>query len=106
MVPLTFVAKNPHHLCAGAGNQPPPWADHSADAAIYTSEDGGEQWQMARGPFPLRGMVYSIMSDPVHPHHLYAGTTDGVLLFSENGGREWKLSAKSLPRIEEFLIAS
>jgi photosystem II stability/assembly factor-like uncharacterized protein len=105
MVPLAFVSER--IVCVGAGNSPPPaWPTRGADAALYRSEDGGERWTMAGGPFPLRGMPSSIVSDPGRPDRLVVGTTDGLLLLSEDGGRSWRIAAEKLPRIEEITLAS
>jgi photosystem II stability/assembly factor-like uncharacterized protein len=107
MIPLLFSAERPNRLLLGAGNSPPPaWRTRGADAAIYRSEDRGERWELAEGPFPLRGMLSAIVADPGRPEHLFAGTTDGVLLQSRDGGGTWKLAVEELPRIEEMTIAA
>jgi hypothetical protein len=103
MVPLVFVSDRV--ICVGAGNSPPPaWRTVGADAALYRSGDGGERWTMAGGPFPLRGMVSAIVSDPGRSDRLVAGTTDGLLLLSEDGGGSWRIAAENLPRIEEISV--
>lgn len=105
VVPLAFVSANPDILCAGAGNAPPPaWRTRGADAAIYWSEDGGESWRIANGPFPLRGMLSSILADTRNPDQLFAGTTDGTLISSTDRGQHWKVEAEKLPRIEEMVV--
>jgi hypothetical protein len=105
MVPLAFVSANSNILCVGAGNAPPPaWRAQGADAAIYWSEDGGNRWKTADGPFPLRGMPSSILTDIQNPDRLFAGTTDGVLLSSSDRGQRWKVEAEKLPRIEEMIV--
>ncbi len=106
IVPLAFVSANPNVICVGAGNTAPPaWRTRGADAAIYLSEDGGESWRTANGPFPLRGMLSSIMADTKNPDHLFAGTTDGILLSSSDRGQRWKVEAEKLPRIEEMVVS-
>ena len=105
IIPLVFVSANPNALCLGAGNTPPPaWRTRGADAAIYWSEDGGDNWKIADGPFPLRGMLSSIIANFENPGHLFAGTTDGMLLRSTDGGRQWSVAAQNLPRVEEMVI--
>ena len=105
MVPLAFGSADANVLCVGAGNRPPgDWQTRGADAAIYWSEDGGDSWKVASGPFPLRGMLSSIVADPENPDHLFAGTTNGVLLQSTDDGKHWNISADNLPRIEEMVI--
>jgi photosystem II stability/assembly factor-like uncharacterized protein len=105
IVPLAFVSADAKILCVGAGNRPPgSWQTHGADAAIYRSENNGDRWEMASGPFPLRGMLSSIIADPENPDHLFAGTTNGMLLQSTDGGRHWNVIADKLPRIEEMVV--
>ncbi len=105
MVPLTFVTVDAKILCVGAGNRPPgSWQTRGADAAIYWSENSGDGWKMASGPFPLRGMLSSIITDPENPDHLFAGTTNGMLLQSTDGGKQWSVIADKLPRIEEMVV--
>lgn len=107
MIPLIFVSDDPDLICVGAGNTPPPaWQIRGADAAIYFSEDGGESFQLAHGPFPLRGMITVIISYPESPDYLFASTTNGMLFGSSDGGRSWQVLAEELPRIEEMVITS
>lgn len=107
MIPLTFLSDNPGHICIGAGNRPPPaWQTRGADAAIYFSNDGGDSFQITKGPFPLHGMVSAITTDPENPCHLFAATTDGLLILSSDGGKGWKVAVSKLPRIEEMVIIS
>jgi len=104
IVPLAFASADSSTLCVGAANNPPPWKKRGADAAIYWSEDGGDSWSLADGPFPLKGMLSSIVIDPGHSGHLFAGTTEGVILRSTNRGKRWTVAAEKLPRIEEMVI--
>lgn len=105
-IPLAFVSADARHLCVGAGNTPPgDWSTVGADAAIYWSEDKGNHWKMSEGPFPLRGMVTSIVADPEDHRRLFAGTTDGTLLRSPDGGKHWAIAARDLSRIEEMVIS-
>lgn len=105
MLPLIFVSSDPNLICLGAGNTPPPaWKIRGADSCIYFSDDGGESFSVASGPFPLKGMLSSITADPEKPNHLFASTTDGILLDSTDGGRGWQTLKDRLPRIEEVLI--
>lgn len=107
MVPLVFASDNPNLICVGAGNTPPPaWSTRGADAAIYFSEDGGDGFNKAKGPFPLRGMVSAIISDSENPDCLFASTTDGMLLGSADRGKGLQFLADKLPRIDEMVITS
>ncbi len=104
-VPLSMIGDDGKRLCVGAANEPPPWQSGGADAAIYISRDGGDRWTLARGPFPLDGMVSAIVTDPAEPSRSFAATTDGVLLRSADGGENWEKAAEGLPRIEEMVIS-
>jgi hypothetical protein len=105
LVPLAFVSADGKALCVGAGNRPPgAWQTRGADAAIYWSENSGDDWKLANGPFPLRGMLSSIIADPSNPVHLFAGTTHGMLLQSTDSGKHWNIIADKLPRIEEMVM--
>lgn len=104
-VPLAMLHSDGKVLCAGAaGRTPGQWESKGADAAIYTSEDWGASWKMSEGPFPLRGMLASIIMDPEERNRLFAGTNDGLLLQSSDFGKTWKTALDDLPRIEEMEI--
>ena len=105
VVPMVMLASDARVLCVGAaGRTPGQWRSRGPDAAIYRSEDWGGSWKIADGPFPLRGMVASIVIDPENRAHLFAGTNDGMLLQSSDGGKSWTVATKRLPRIEEMVI--
>jgi photosystem II stability/assembly factor-like uncharacterized protein len=40
---------------------------------------------------PAGGDVRALVSDPVHPHVLYLGTTDGAIFASRDAGADWEL---------------
>ncbi len=71
---------------------------------LFRTQDGGNHWRLVEGPFPTRGMVVSIVADPEQSTRLFAGTTDGALLASDDGGASWLAAADGLPRIEEMVI--
>ncbi len=104
-VPIAMLASDAKVLCVGAaGRTPGQWHSSGADAAIYRSEDWGGSWKITNGPFPLRGMVASIVADPENRMRLFAGTNDGVLLESSDKGKSWSVAIEKLPRIEEMVI--
>lgn len=105
VVPMSTISDDENSLCVGAaGRSPGAWGSHGADAVIYRSEDGGDTWNMSEGPFPLRGMVVSIVSDMQNRKCLFAGTNDGMILQSVDEGLSWTVALKDLPRIEEVTI--
>lgn len=104
-VPLAMLAADGKVLCVGAaGKTPGQWKAEGADAAIYRSEDWGGTWVVAKGPFPLKGMIASIIVDPANREHILAGTNDGMLLQSKDLGNSWEIVARDLPRIEDMMI--
>jgi photosystem II stability/assembly factor-like uncharacterized protein len=106
VVPLAVLHSDAKVLCIGAaGRGPGTWKSKGADAAIYRSEDWGGSWKVAEGPFPLHGMLASIVIDPEDRKRLFAGTNDGVLLQSTDLGKSWKSVRNDLPRIEEMEIS-
>jgi photosystem II stability/assembly factor-like uncharacterized protein len=105
VVPLALLHADAKVLCVGAaGRTPGSWASTGADAAVYRSEDWGGSWKIAEGPFPLKGMIASIVIDPDNRARLFAGTNDGLLLTSADEGKSWTTVLKELPRIEEMAV--
>ena len=107
VVPIVQLPYAQDVFCVGAANQSPSkWRLRGADAAIYRSDNGGKCWVVSDGPFPLRGMVSSIVVVPDHEGLLFAGTTDGVILHSSDEGKTWRTVVENLPRVEEMVVAS
>ena len=105
VVPMAILHGDAKVVCVGAaGNGPGKWASDGADSAIYRSEDWGGSFRMADGPFPIRGMIASIVVDPENRMHLFAGTNNGQVLRSTDGGKSWAVAIENLPRIEEMVI--
>jgi photosystem II stability/assembly factor-like uncharacterized protein len=67
---------------------------------VYKSTNGGESWSPAN-----RGMIdYSVTAlavDPVNPQTVYAGTFDGELFKSVDGGQTWDNPTAKLPIASE-----
>jgi hypothetical protein len=49
-------------------------------------------------------MVTSMVAVPGELNLVFAGTSDGLLLRSGDGGKRWTASGQKFPRIEEMLI--
>jgi len=104
-IPLAFVSEDTNLLCVGAGNtSPSAWRTRGADASIYWSKNGGDSWEQAKGPFPLRGMLSAIIPNPENPKDFFASTIDGGLLRTLDGGKNWDIAKDHLPRIEEMVF--
>ncbi len=78
---------------AGAIAAPGGWRDtHDADARIARTRDHGYAWEVLGNGLPehIRGnveaMAMNLWSDGFH---LYAGTTDGDVFASDDGGDTW-----------------
>lgn len=118
-----------------APNNPNAMVILSREHGVYTTENGGEQWNptaLASGSFPAfafdptnAGIRYTatgrtifksvaagehwrviytdtrneaitaLAVDPVRPETLYAGTSSGTVLQSNNGGTEWAVSTNA-----------
>ncbi|MEO7936170.1 MAG: hypothetical protein ABIR27_07920 [Dokdonella sp.] len=98
-LPLAFDARDPGTLYYG--NQ-----------KIWRTRDGGEHWQAISpdltrenppipanldkvtaannlGNGPRRGVVYAIASSPIKDQRIWAGTDDGLVWRTDNGGANW-----------------
>jgi len=97
--PLIFSPADPHILYLGSN-------------VIFSTRDGGNSWQIISpdltredpgipatlGPFVAddpargkhRGVVYSIAPSPKDVNLIWAGTDDGVIQVTRDGGKNWK----------------
>src|SRR5437899_498846 len=51
-------------------------------------------WQQGKVP---KGQIYSLATDPTNAQHIYAGTANGSVLLTTDGGQSWQ---------EKFLATS
>jgi len=88
---------------SGAGTIPPTWSKHgTANAAIGRSRDGGLTWTFLTNGFPtnFNGNVEALaMVASNSSYFLFAGTTEGDVLFSGDEGENWMPIACALPPI-------
>jgi photosystem II stability/assembly factor-like uncharacterized protein len=90
---------------AGAHTGPGTWRDtHDADATIGRSRDGGRTWEIIDNGLPehMRGNIEAL-SMAVWPggFTLFAGTTDGDVFASEDGGERWSRIAAGLAPVSK-----
>jgi photosystem II stability/assembly factor-like uncharacterized protein len=97
--PLIFSAADPHVLYLGSN-------------VLFATRDGGNSWQVISpdltredpgtpatlGPFVAddpakgkhRGVIYSIAPSPKDANLIWAGTDDGVIQVTHDGGKNWQ----------------
>jgi photosystem II stability/assembly factor-like uncharacterized protein len=97
--PLIFSAADPHVLYLGSN-------------VLFSTRDGGDSWQIISpdltredpgvpatlGPFveddpakgKHRGVIYSVAPSPKDTNLIWAGTDDGVIQVTHDGGKNWK----------------
>ena len=103
-----------------------------AGGEIYRSDDRGDSWQVIsedlttktdRNSWPvmgkfwsadavakdvstsLWGTIVSLAESPLNENLLYAGTDDGVVSVTEDGGKNWN-QVKNFPGIPEYTYVS
>ena len=97
--PLVFSPKDPHALYLGSN-------------VLFKTTDGGENWQVISpdltredpgvppnlGPFSnteeakrkRRGVIYTVAPSPLDANLIWAGTDDGLVHVTRDGGRTWQ----------------
>ena len=97
--PLIFSAADPHVLYLGSN-------------VLFATRDGGNSWQIVSpdltredpgspvtlGPFVTadpakgkhRGVIYSIAPSPKDANLIWAGTDDGLIQMTRDGGKNWQ----------------
>ncbi len=109
------LAKNYGVACAADPDRPEVWYvsvapgpgkayGQQAEAYLYRS-NGGASWKpIGWDPHPMGQMPIALVTDPNHSGHLYAGLTNGDVLFSEDFGEEWMTLPFNLGGIYRSLI--
>ena len=96
------AAPQPTILNPGA---PPAHIDGQAQAFIYRSRNGEPFEKLGGGlPQPLDCMAYTLVTDPEHPGHLYAGLSTGDVWHSDDFGDTWQQLPFNLGSIERMMI--
>jgi photosystem II stability/assembly factor-like uncharacterized protein len=90
---------------AGARENPRAWrTTHDADSTIARTKDGGETWEFLDDTLPghLRGNIEAMaMEICENSFSLFAATTDGEILYSENEGDQWWKIVEGLPAVSK-----
>ena len=103
---LVFKPSDPRFRIISAGQKgPPAWRqDGTAMSRISRSRDGGETWEVLGGGLEdkshhaIEAMCLEEAGERVQ---LFAGTTGGAVLWSEDGGDRWSTIVTGLPPISK-----
>jgi len=86
--------------------QGPPWnGAYNANAVIFRSTSGGNDWEAGMQGLPqsLDGVPVAFVPSTAVPGRVYAGVASGEFMASDNAGRSWHLLAADLPSIQTVL---
>jgi photosystem II stability/assembly factor-like uncharacterized protein len=75
-----------------------------AAAAVWHSEDGGENWRAQRQGLPQKGCYFTVLRQamaaaPGATSSVYFGTNSGSVFATDDGGETWDEIARHLPTI-------
>jgi photosystem II stability/assembly factor-like uncharacterized protein len=104
--PLLLHPRRPSLMFAGgARDNPRSWrTTHDADSTIARSRDGGKNWEFLEGALPghLRGNIEAMTMEVCESSFsLFAATTDGEILYSEDEGDKWSKILEGLPAVSK-----
>ena len=71
---------------------------------IYKSEDCSRSWKSVWYSDNAERQVASLAIDSFNPSVIYAGTTEGSILKTENGGASWTLLTKYKNRVQRLIV--
>jgi photosystem II stability/assembly factor-like uncharacterized protein len=104
--PLLLHPRRPSLMfAAGARENPRAWrTTHDADSTIARSRDGGRNWEFLDGALPghLRGNIEAMAMEVCESSFsLFAATTDGEILYSDDEGNKWSRIVDTLPAVSK-----
>ena len=103
---LVFKPSDPEYMIVSAGQKSPgSWrVDHTAQSRISRSRDGGKSWEVLGGGLQdkMKHAVEAMcIEEAGSTVQLFAGTTGGDVLWSEDGGDHWTTVIEGLAPISK-----
>ncbi len=102
---LVFKPSDPSTMVIAAAQKTPRnWKDDTAHSRISRSRDGGASWEVLSGglqdrfPHAVEAMCLEESGTSVQ---LFAATTGGTVLWSEDGGDNWSVAVSGLSPISK-----
>jgi photosystem II stability/assembly factor-like uncharacterized protein len=92
-------------FAAGARENPRAWrTTHDADSTVARSRDGGKNWEFLEAALPghLRGNIEAMAMEVCdNSCAIFAATTDGEILYSDDEGDKWWKIIEGLPAVSK-----
>jgi photosystem II stability/assembly factor-like uncharacterized protein len=103
---LVYKPSDPDFMLVSAGKKSPgDWRnEHTALTRISRSRDGGFTWEVLRGGLEdhMQPSIEAMtLEETGRIVHLFAATTAGTVLWSENGGDTWSMIVEGLAPISK-----
>ena len=103
---LVYVPSDPEVMFMSAAHKSPPaWAEQcSAGARISRTRDGGRTWETVRGGLPDRlapSIEAMCLEESPGGFSIFAATTGGEVLASEDGGESWSVIISGLAPVSK-----
>jgi len=74
-------------------------------ARMYLSRNWGRSWApLPEARQPKAGLITRMYIDPGRPERLYIGTSEGKVLFTDDGGRRWQAATGLSGRVIRFAV--
>lgn len=96
---LLQKADDPRTLFLGNGNAPP-----GTTGSVQISRDGGATWKMATLPQTPNSTIWTYATHPALPDLIFAGSVNGCLYRSEDGGETWAKCAHEFGELRSLAI--
>ena len=103
---LVFKPSDPSYMLMSAGqNSPSAWrTEHTAKTRISRSRDSGATWEILLGgltDYMKHSIEAMVLEESGSTVQVFAATTGGEVLWSEDGGDNWSTIVEGLPPISK-----